>query len=91
VDFTVCESKLEGCYNLPLLKEGNGAPKVIPSYLRLPIGHSSSESMSTLKTMASFEIGNLGIKARFCLPFIEGRLLARGDLKGEHTYGCIGR
>lgn len=91
VDLTICEGGLAGCRNPPLLKEGDGAPKVIPPCFRLPIRHSSLKSMSTLKTMASFKIRNIGIKVHFCLPSIEGTFLPRGELRGEHVYCCIGR
>jgi hypothetical protein len=84
VDLIVYEGKLARCCNPPLLKEGDGAPKVIPPCLRLPIGRSSSKLMSTLKSMASFEIGNLGIKVRFYLLDIEGTFPPIGDLRGTH-------
>jgi hypothetical protein len=72
-----------GCYNLPLLKEGDGVPKVIPPCLRIPIGCSSFKLMSTSNMIASSEIGNLGIKACLDVPYVEGTLFPRGDLKGE--------
>jgi hypothetical protein len=83
VDLTIYDGKLVGCYNPPLLKEGDGAPEAMPPCLRLPIRCSSSESMSTLNMIASSEIGHLGIKACFSLLSMGGTFLPRGDLKGE--------
>ncbi len=90
MDLTIYDGKLVGCYNPPLLKEGDGAPEAMPPCLRLPIRCSSSESMSTLNMIASFEIGHLGIKACLGLLSMEGTLLPRGDLRGERAClsGC---
>jgi hypothetical protein len=74
---------LARCYSPPLLKEGDGAPKVVLLCLRLPIGHSSSKSLSTSNIVASSRIKNLRIEIRLCLPFVGGMFPPRGDLRGE--------
>ncbi len=84
MDLIVYGSKLAGCYNPPLLKEGDGVLEAIPPCLKLLIGHSSSKLLSTSNIMASSRKGDLGIKARFCLLSIKGMFLPRGGLKGGH-------
>ncbi len=85
MDFIVCGGGLAGCYGPPLLKEGDGVLEAILPCFRLPIGRSSFKSLSTSNTMASSGIRNLGIEPCFCLPFVEGTFLPKGDLRGKHA------
>ncbi len=86
MDLTICGGGFARCYNLPLVKEGDGVLEVVALCIKLPIGHSSFELLSTLNMVVSFGIGDLGSEAHLCVPFIEGMLLLRVDLRGECTY-----
>jgi hypothetical protein len=85
VDFTICGGGFARCYNLPLVKEGDGVLETAVPYIRLPIGHSSFELLSTLNTIISSVIGKLGSEAHLCVPSIEETLPLRVDLRGECT------
>jgi len=50
VDLTIYGSV--GCCSPPIADEGDGALEVVPPCLKLPMGRSSSKSLSTLKTFA---------------------------------------
>jgi hypothetical protein len=58
VDFLVCGGGFTSCSPL-LVNEGDGVLKVVLPCLKLPIGLSTSELLSTLNTFTPSVIGDL--------------------------------
>ncbi len=56
MDLIICGGKFISCCSPPLVNEGNGAPDVVPPCVKFPIGHSTSELLSTLNTFIPSEI-----------------------------------
>jgi hypothetical protein len=67
------------------VKEGDGVLKIVAPYIRVPIGHSSFELLSTLNIVVFSRIGELGSEVHLCVPSIEETLPLKVDLRGECT------
>jgi hypothetical protein len=78
MNLTVCGGGLVRCCSPLLLNEGNDALEVVHPCLKLPIGHSSFGLLSTFKIVASFRIGDLGIKTSLVCTFYWGNAPSKG-------------
>lgn len=85
VDLTIYGDGSVGCCSPPIADEGDGALEVVPPCLKLPMGRSSSKSLSTLKTFAWARIGDPVGGACAFLPFAGGNIPHAGIFRGECT------
>jgi hypothetical protein len=83
VDLTIYGDGSVGCCSPPIADEGDGALEVVPPCLKLPMGRSSSKSLSTLKTFAWARIGDPVGGACAFLPFAGGNIPHAGIFRGE--------